>query len=149
MEEIIYKNKSHLEEQIFLRGAILRMELSKMGLYVGQPIVLEIVANNPGLTQKHLSNIAGIKPSTTNVMLGRMAKNGLVEIKKDAENLKLSRVYATKKGEELAQKSANLKLELDEKSYKNLTDDEIKKFESILSKMNFNLKKELEKEEIK
>ena len=147
MKDIIYQDKSEFDELMYLRATMLRIGLTKMGLYVGQPIMLGIVAENPGLTQKNLSIIAGIKPSTVNVMLGRMAKNGLVEIKKDQSNLKLSRVYVTEKGAQLAKESANFKNELDKKAYKNLTDEEIKNFKNILSKVNSNLQKELEKEE--
>lgn len=149
MKDIIYQDKSEFDELMYLRATMLRIGLTKMGLYVGQPIMLGIVANNPGLTQKNLSIIAGIKPSTVNVMLGRMAKNGLVEIKKDESNLKLSRVYVTEKGAKLAKESDNFKTELDKKAYKNLTDEEIKNFKNILSKVNSNLQKELEKEENK
>lgn len=147
MKNIIYQNKSEFDELLYLRGTLLRLGLTKMGLYVGQPVMLRIVSNNPGLTQKELSIMAGIKPSTVNVMLSRMAKNDLIEIKKDEGNLKLSRVYATKKGEQLAKKSDHFKAKLDEITYKNLTDEEIENFKNILTKMNANLKKELEKED--
>lgn len=149
MEHIIYQDKSELDELMYLRGSVLRNELTKIGLYVGQPIMLSIIDNNPGLTQKKLAIIAGIKPSTVNVMLGRMSKNGLVEIKKDENNLKLSRVYLTESGKELAKKSSIVKKELDEKSFKNLTDEEIEIFKNLLLKVNLNLQKELEKEEKK
>ena len=134
MEGFICQDKSEFDELMYLRGTVLRIGLTKMGLYVGQPIILNIIVNNPGLTQKKLAIIAGIKPSTVNVMLGRMSKNELVEIKKDESNLKLSRVYTTKKGEELAKKSAIFKSELDKKAFKNLTDEEIQIFKNILHK---------------
>ena len=80
-------------------------------------------------------------------MLSRMAKNDLIEIKKDENNSKISRVYTTEKGKELAQKCIDFKTELDEIIYKDLTDKEITDLKSILSKINTNLKKELESEE--
>lgn len=147
MKNIIYQDKSEFDELMYLRGTLLRLGLTKLGLYVGQPVMLGIVSNNPGLTQKELSVMAGIKPSTVNVMLSRMSKNDLIEIKKDKGNLKLSRVYATKKGEQLAKESDNFKAKLDEITYKNLTDEEIENFKNILTKMNANLQKELEKED--
>ena len=149
MKELVCPNKDEIDELMYLKSTILRIGLNKIGLYIGQPAVLDIVTQNPGLNQKVLSNMAGIKPSTVNVMLSRMAKNDLIEIKKDANNTKISRVYTTEKGKELAQKCIDFKTELDEIIYKDLTDKEITDLKNILSKINDNLKKELESEELK
>lgn len=94
-----------------------------------------------------LADIAEIKPSTVNVMLGRMAKNGLLEIKKDNINSKLSRVFITEKGKKLSKKCTKFKTELDKIMMEGLSDDEIESFTSTLSKINNNLRKQLEKEE--
>lgn len=147
MKEFVCPNKDKIDELMYLKGSILRIGLNKLGLYVGQPLMLDIVASNPGLNQKILANLAGIKPSTVNVMLGRMAKNGLVEIKKDKNNSKLSQVFITDKGKELSKKSTQFKVNLDKIAYKDLTKNEIEILENILSKINNNLKIELEKEE--
>lgn len=149
MKELVCPNKDEIDELMYLKSTILRIGLNKIGLYIGQPAVLDIVTQNPGLNQKVLSNMAGIKPSTVNVMLSRMAKNDLIEIKKDENNSKISRVYTTEKGKELTQKCINFKTKLDEIIYKDLTDKEITDLKSILSKINANLKKELESEELK
>lgn len=147
MKELVCPNKDEIDELMYLKSTILRIGLNKIGLYIGQPAVLDIVTQNPGLNQKVLSNMAGIKPSTVNVMLSRMAKNDLIEIKKDGTNSKLSKVYTTQKGKELSQKGIKLKTRLDEIIYKDLTDKEITDLKNILSKINANLKKELESEE--
>lgn len=94
-----------------------------------------------------LANIAEIKPSTVNVMLGRLAKNDLVEIKKDETNSKLSRVFITESGKKLSKKCAKFKTELDNIMLEGLSANEIENFKSILSKINNNLRKQLEKEE--
>ena len=147
MEKCICPNKDEIDELMYLKGSILRIELNKMGLYIGQPIMLDIVANNPGLNQKKLANLARIKPSTVNVMLGRMSKNGLVEIKKNENNSKLSQVFITDKGKELREKSTKFKMNLDNIVYKDLSESEIQTLKDILSKVNNNLRSELEKEE--
>lgn len=147
MKEFVCPNKDEIDELMYLKGSILRIGLNKLGLYVGQPLMLDIVASNPASNQKILAKLAGIKPSTVNVMLGRMAKNGLVEIKKDENNSKLSQVFITDKGKELSKKSAQLKTNLDEIAYKDLSKNEIETLKNILSKINNNLKNELDKEE--
>lgn len=147
MKEFICPNKDEIDELMYLKGSILRIGLNKLGLYVGQPLMLDIVTSNPGSNQKILAKLAGIKPSTVNVMLGRMAKNGLVEIKKDENNSKLSQVFITDKGKELSKKSTQFKTNLDEIAYKDLSKNEIETLKNILSKINNNLKNELDKEE--
>ena len=147
MNGFVSPNKDEIDELIYLKGSILIRGLNKLGLYVRQPLMLDIVTSNPGLNQKILAKLAGIKPSTVNVMLNRMAKNDLVEIKKNEKNSKLSQVFATNKGKELHEKSMQFKQKLDKIAYKDLSRDEIETFKNILSKINNNFKEELEKEE--
>lgn len=145
MEEINMPGKDELDELMFYKSNLMRAKLSKLGLYVGQPLILNIVVFNPGLTQKNLANIGRIKPSTVNVMLNRMAKNGLIEIKKDENNAKFSKVYATKKGKQLSEKCVEFKTNLQNIIYENITEEEKNEFKNILLKINNNLKNELKK----
>ena len=147
MKDIVCPHKTEIDDLMFLKGTILRIELNKIGVYVGQPVMLDIINNNPGLTQKNLADIAEIKPSTVNVMLVRMAKNGLVRIEKDKYNSKLSRVFITENGNKLSKKCAKCKTEIDKIMMEGLSANEIESFKSILSKINNNLRKQLEKEE--
>lgn len=147
MEELICPNKNEVDEFVCLSGALLRNGLYKIGLYVGQPMILDVINKNPGLTQKMLANIGGIKPSTINVMLSRMAKNELVQIKKDKENSKLSKVYITEKGKELCEKALEYKEYVYKQQFKNFTETEIETFKNLLNKVNDNLKNLLEEEE--
>ncbi len=94
-----------------------------------------------------MADIANIKPSTVNVMLGRMAKNGLVEIKKDENNSKLSRVYITETGKKLFKKCDKLKKQLDEFMFEGVSAEEVQNFNSTLSKINNNLRRKLKEEE--
>lgn len=148
MKDIFCSNKDELDKFMYLNGALLRVELSKIGLYMGQPIILSIISKNPGLTQKMLADMGEVKPSTINVMLARMMKNGLVEIKKDEKNSKLSRVYITEKGEKLSTEAIKYKEYIKEKRYKNFSKKEIETFENLISRINENLKSELEEENL-
>ena len=107
----------------------------------------DVISKNPGLTQKMLADMGGVKPSTINVMLVRMSRNELVEIKKDKNNSKLSRVYITEKGKRLCEEALEYKKAIHEKQYMGFTEEEIKVFKSMLSRMNKNLTEELNKEE--
>lgn len=147
MKDVTCTNKDEFEEFMYLNGTILRNELYKIGLYIGQPVILDVISKNPGLTQKMLSDLGGIKPSTINVMLARMAKNDLVEIKKDDKNYKISRVYITEKGKKMCMQALDYKRKIQEKQFENFSVEEIKTFKSLLNRMNKNLKSLLDKEE--
>lgn len=147
MKELVCPNKNEIDEFMYLHSALLRGGLYKIGLYVGQPIILEVISNNPGLTQKVLADMGGIKPSTINVMLARMAKNDLVEIQKDKKNSKLSRVYITKKGQKLNQEAINYKENIKKLQFYNFSEEEVETFKNLLMKVNENLKSMLNEEE--
>lgn len=55
MKDIVCPHKTEIDELIFLKGTILRIGLNKMGLYVGQPVTLDIVASNPRFDTKDVS----------------------------------------------------------------------------------------------
>lgn len=147
MKDMVCPNKDEFEEFMYLNGTILRNGLYKIGLYIGQPVILDVISKNPGLTQKMLSDLGGIKPSTINVMLARMAKNDLVEIKKDDKNYKISRVYITEKGKKMCMQALDYKKKIQEKQFENFSAEEIEIFKSLLNRMNKNLKTLLDKEE--
>lgn len=146
MEKTVCQSKDEFDEFMYLNAALMRNGLYKIGLYAGQPIILDAISRNPGLTQKMLADMGGIKPSTINVMLSRMAKNELVEIRKDKENSKLSRVYITEKGEKLSNKALSYKNELQKSQFKGFSEEEIKEFKSMLQRININLQTTFEEE---
>ena len=146
MKSVICPEKDVCDEFMYLTGTILRNKLYKIGLYVGQPAILDVISKNQGLTQKTLSDLGGIKPSTINVMLARMAKNELVEIKKDNKNAKISRVYITDKGQKMCDDALDYKKKIREKQFKNFTNEEKEMFKSLLNRVNDNLKSVIEEE---
>lgn len=146
-KDIICPRKNEVDEFMYLNGALLRNGLYKIGLYVGQPVILDVISKNPGLTQKTLADLGGIKPSTINVMLTRMAKNELVEIKRDEKNSKLSRVYITEKGKNLCAKALEYRENIQEKQFNNFTEAEVETFKELLNRINQNLQSILDEEE--
>lgn len=147
MNDIICPRKDELDEFMYLNGVLLRNGLYKIGLYVGQPAILDVISKNPGLTQKVLADLGGIKPSTINVMLARMAKNGLVETKRDKNNSKLSKVYITEKGQKLCLEALEYRRNIQTKQFNNFSEDEIKTFKDLLTRINQNLQSVLDEEE--
>ena len=56
-----------------------------------------------GCTQKELAEKMQVKPSTLNVMIGRMEKNGYIEKKQDKKDSRKSRIYFTEKGRSICE----------------------------------------------
>lgn len=60
------------------------------------PLIIHL-SKKEGCTQKELADMMQIKPSTLNVMIGRMEKNGYIEKKQDEKDSRKSRIYFTEK----------------------------------------------------
>ena len=72
--------------------------LNEIGLHVGQEMLLSGLWEKEGLTQTELADYVRIQPATVTNMLQRLERAGIVERRPDAEDQRISRVYATKKG---------------------------------------------------
>lgn len=78
--------------------------LHKIGLYKGQPFILFVLNDQDGITQKELAQKIKIEPASVSVIVRRMEKAGLVERRKDLKDLRISRVYLTKKSRDILEK---------------------------------------------
>ncbi len=72
--------------------------LNEIELHVGQEMLLSGLWEKDGLTQTELADYVMIQPATVTNMLQRLERAGIVERRPDAEDQRISRVYATKKG---------------------------------------------------
>lgn len=139
--------RDDIDKLMFLLVNSRRIILEKIDLYKGQPIILKLIEDNPGLSQKEFAKIARISPPTLNVMAGRLAKKGLIEIKDDENNLKIRKLYLTEKGKEKSFKAQEEMGNLREHYYKGFSDDEIETFKKLLKKVNINLENKLKEVE--
>jgi DNA-binding MarR family transcriptional regulator len=92
----------------FLLAQICRMHhgrarelLHGIGLYRGQPPVLDILHDEEGLTHTELATRLQVVPATVTKMLQRMEKAGFVVRQPDPEDQRVSRVYLTDAGREI------------------------------------------------
>jgi DNA-binding MarR family transcriptional regulator len=103
--------RSDLESIDRLLAQICRMHygrarelLQGIGLYRGQPPLLEILHEQEGLTHTELATRLGVVPATVTKMLQRMEKAGFVMRQTDTEDQRISRVYLTDAGREIRAK---------------------------------------------
>ena len=117
MKYYLLEFQDEFDKFIYYIMNLKRDTLKKVGLYVGQPHILKMINEKPVLPQANLARLAGIKASTLNVMLGRMAKNGLVKIKSDKHNCKIKCVYLTDKGKEVQKIGCKIIDQIKQKQY--------------------------------
>ena len=75
-----------------------------------------------------------IKPSTLNVMIGRMEKNGLIEKRKDEEDSRKSRIYFTEKGKSLCERCKTRFDKIQKDVYGYFTEEEQTELKRLLNK---------------
>ncbi len=134
------------EKAVFLSMNFRRNSLNKIGLYPGQPIILLLIEENPGISQKSLAECAKISRPTLNVMLTRLQKNGLVEIKYDKNNSKISKVYLTEEGNKKNRYAKEILDNLKDIYYIDFSDREKETFEKLLNKISNNIENKMKEE---
>jgi DNA-binding MarR family transcriptional regulator len=90
---------NHLMAQVsHLHHARAHQLFDALGLYRGQPPVLEALAEREGLTHGELAERLEITPATVTKMLQRMERAGFLVRRPDPDDLRVSRVYLTDAG---------------------------------------------------
>jgi DNA-binding MarR family transcriptional regulator len=113
--------------------------LEEIGVYHGQPPMLFILNKADGQSQKELARILGVTPATITVMLKRMEKSNLVLRKQDDEDQRISRVYITEEGKEIANKAKQVMNDIDQECFGNFTVEEKIILRRLLMQMRDNL----------
>lgn len=113
--------------------------LENQGVYPGQPPLLFALHKEDGQSQKQLSDKLGVQPATMTMMVKRMTKAGLIERKQDQEDLRVSRVYLTKEGEETRKRLAIIMGQIEKECFGSLSEEESKQLKKLLAKMKQNM----------
>lgn len=74
----------------------------ELGLHPGQMPVMGLLRMNPGMRSGELAEALHIKPPTMTVTIQRLEKAGMVCRREDEENPRITRIYLTKKGQEVS-----------------------------------------------
>ena len=72
--------------------------LKEENLHPGQLPLLILLWKEEGLSQRELAHKMGIKPSTLNVTIGRLEKNGFIRKENDPKDQRKSLIYFTEEG---------------------------------------------------
>lgn len=134
---------SHLVNELsrsFRRN--LRRRLAAFDVQFSHWVLLRILWERDGLTQRELSRQAGVKPPTTLVALRGMEKLGLVEFRRQPDNRKNVCNYLTPKGRRLRSRLTPVLEELNAVALQGMSEPEIGVVRRRMLKMVENLQRD-------
>ena len=123
---------------------------SKLGLYFGQPQIVEYISLNNGCTQKELAEHLHISPASVATTLKRMEKSGFITRADDKNDSRKKRLIATEKGVNALREFRKICRETDGQLFNDFSDEEKTQLMSYLKRLNANIAdSELSREKIK
>ncbi|MBR2593827.1 MAG: winged helix-turn-helix transcriptional regulator [Firmicutes bacterium] len=109
-----------------------------VGLYYGQPPIIEYILYHDGCTQKNIAEFFNVTPASIALSTKRLQKAGYIEKKTDEHNLRCNSLHVTEHGKEVSKKWRE-ELDLYTQSiFSGFTQDELETFCSFLRRMNEN-----------
>jgi DNA-binding MarR family transcriptional regulator len=110
-----------------------------IGVYRGQPPVLEALWQNDGLTHSELAAQLNIRPATVSRMVQRMEQAGFLERRPDPTDQRVSRVYLTREGVKIRVALQRAIRTIDTDTFAGFTPEECIQAEKMLSRIRDNL----------
>lgn len=122
---------------------------SKVGLYFGQPRILEYITENDACTQKDVAIAMHISPASAAVTLKRLEKAGFITRNIDIADSRKNHLSVTEKGVLALKEFRRICDTTDEDMFKGFSDEERETLHNLLTRLHKNLDYEnLTKEEI-
>ena len=113
--------------------------LDSLGLYHGQPSVLNALWAQEGMTQSELSDALNRSPSTITKMVQRMEKAGFVERRDDPQDERISRVYLTEEGHNVRSAVEEIWHNFAAQAFSTFTEQESAQFYALLDRLYHNI----------
>jgi DNA-binding MarR family transcriptional regulator len=122
---------------------------SSVGLYFGQPMILEYVLQHDACTQKELADAMHISAASIAVTIKRIEKSGLITRTPDEADSRKNHLSITEKGKEALKEFRKICDSTDEAMFRDFTAEERETLHKLLVRLHNNLDSEkLTKEEI-
>lgn len=120
-----------------------------VGLYFGQPNMLEYIMEHEACSQKELAAAMHITPASAAVSLKRMEKAELIIRTPDEKDIRKNHIRVTEKGEKALQEFRRICKRTDENMFKDFSEEERNTLHRLLLRLHKNLDSQsLSKEEI-
>jgi DNA-binding MarR family transcriptional regulator len=114
--------------------------LDTLGLYRGQPSVLNALWSEDGMTHSQLADRLSKSPATITKTIKRMEKAGFVERRHDPRDERLSRVYLTDAGRDIKASVEEVWRAFEEQAFAGLSEEELAVFRDLLWRICQNIK---------
>ncbi len=111
----------------------------KVGLYYGQPMILEYIKNNNLCTQKELADSLHISPASVATSIKRLEKSGFVKRTPDKNDIRKNRLSLTESGINTLNKFRSICDETDKEMFKGFSEEECKLLCGYLQRLYNNL----------
>jgi DNA-binding MarR family transcriptional regulator len=112
---------------------------AKVGLYFGQPSILQYVIDNPGCSQKDLAEANHISPASAAVSLKRIEKAGLITRTPDADDSRKNHLHVTPKGMDALKQFRKICDTTDKEMFKGFSQEDMDTLHSLLTRLHDNL----------
>lgn len=129
----------------FMIKRIIKKKMDKANIHPGQPFILRIIGENPGISQTELAEKLRVTPASVAVSTKRLEKQELIIKKEDENNLRLNHIFLTDKGKEIVEYIKEAFKEIHSQMFGNITEEELTTLISLYNKMIVNLS-DLDKE---
>jgi DNA-binding MarR family transcriptional regulator len=113
--------------------------LEQIGVYRGQPPVLQALDRQEGLSHSELARHLHVKPSTITQMIKRMEQAGFVQRRRDVEDERVSRVYLTELGRAIQGDLERVQGKIEAGTFAGFSQAEREQVARFLSRMRQNL----------
>ena len=111
---------------------------SDVGLYYGQPPIIEYILYHDGCTQKNIAEHFNVTPASIALSTKRLQKAGYIEKKTDEHNLRCNSLHVTEQGKKVSRQWREELNSFTQNLFSRFTQEELETFCSFLRRMNEN-----------
>lgn len=119
-------------------------QLSGTEIHPGQLLFLKAISEQEGIRQGELVQILHVKPSTVAVTMKRMERSEIICRKQDSSDMRVSRIFLTEKGRQLADRIQGILKENEEVLTEGFTEEELQLMKACFARMMQNMEQFLE-----
>lgn len=109
--------------------------------------MLWVLRKNNGMIQKDMAKKLGITPPSMTVMIKKLEGEGYIVKKQDEKDQRITRIFITEKGEEIAYHMESVLKMLEKEAFANMSEEEIMLLRRLLLQMKENLSNKNQKGE--
>lgn len=113
--------------------------LSGLGIYRGQPEILEYLLSHGDCPQREIAESLGVSPASIATSIKRMSKAGFVDRAVDPDDRRMNRIRITEEGKRIYNIGKNEFDKTDALVFDGFSEEEIGQFSSMLSRIIDNL----------